>query len=148
MDQKRVPTKRVPTSRERRMLDLAAKQASTSSFPSFKHGAVLAKGASVLNLGVNKNQFNSFGKYKYRSCEDIRFMKEPWHATMHAELGCILGVDRESTSGSTVYVVRVNPLGVWRMSKPCCMCQSAMRYVGIRRVVYSVDEKHIGEMKL
>jgi len=137
--QKITTTKRVPTSRERRMLDLAAKQASTSNFPSFKHGAVLAKGSSVLNLGVNKNRFNSFA---------ARFMKEPWHATMHAELGCILGVDRESTSGSTVYVVRVNPLGVWRMSKPCCMCQSAMRYVGIRRVVYSVDEKHIGEIKL
>lgn len=132
-------TRRKPTSRERRMLNLAAKQAITSEFPTFKHGAVLAKGASILNLGVNKNQFSSFA---------ARFKEVPYHATIHAELGCILGVDRESTSGSTVYVVRINPQGEWRMSKPCCMCQAAMRHVGIKKVIYSVDKKHIGEMKL
>lgn len=130
---------RKPTSRERRMLKLAAKQASNSEFPTFKHGAVLAKGASILNLGVNKNQFHSFA---------ARFRDVPCHATIHAELSCILGVDRESTLGSTVYVVRINPQGEWRMSKPCCMCQAAMKHVGIKKVIYSVDKKHIGEMKL
>ena len=137
--QKITTTKRAPTSREKRMLSLAAKQASTSDFPVFRHGAVLAKGSKVLNLGVNKNQFNSFA---------AKFNKRPEYATVHAELGCILGVDRRSTSGATVYVVRISPNGGWRMSKPCCMCQAAMRHVGVRRVLYSVDEKYIGEMKL
>jgi len=137
--QKITTTKRAPTSRERRMLGLAAKQANTSNFPVFRHGAVLAKGSKVLSLGVNKNQFSSFA---------AKFKKKPEHATVHAELGCILGVDRRSTSGATIYVVRISPQGEWRMSKPCCMCQAAMRYVGIRRVIYSVDKKFIGEMKL
>ena len=134
-----IPSSRKPTSREKRMLDLAAKQAANSSFPSFKHGAVLTKGASILNLGVNKKQYSSFA---------ARFRDSPDHATIHAELGCILGVDRQSTSGSTVYVVRINPQGEWRLSKPCRMCQEAMRHVGIKRVIYSVEKNHIGEMKL
>ena len=137
--QKITTTKRAPTSREKRMLGLAAKQASNSDFPVFKHGAVLAKGSKVLSLGVNKNQFSSFA---------AKFKKEPEHATVHAELGCILRVDRGSTSGATIYVVRINSQGEWRLSKPCCMCQTAMRHVGIRRVIYSVNEKFIGEMKL
>jgi tRNA(Arg) A34 adenosine deaminase TadA len=34
------------------------------------------------------------------------------------------------------------------MSKPCSMCESAMRHVGIKKVVYTVDEEEIGSFKL
>tara|TARA_R110000851_G_scaffold89540_2_gene195125 strand:+ start:237 stop:605 length:369 start_codon:yes stop_codon:yes gene_type:complete len=122
------------------MLNIASRQAMTSDFPTFKHGAVLAKGSTILNLGVNKNQFNSFA---------ARFKSVPkHHATLHAELCCVLGVERESTLGATVYVARVNRRGAWKMSKPCCMCEAAMKYIGIKKVIYTVDEHHIGEIRL
>ena len=130
--------KRIPTSRERRMLELAAKTAATSSFRNFKHGAVLAKGSSVLNISTNKNQYSSFA---------ARFKECPSHATVHAELGAILGVDRDSTSSSHVYVVRVNKIGDWKLSKPCQMCQAAMEYVGIKKVIYSVGKDEVGEIR-
>ncbi len=53
-----ITTKRSPTSKERGMIELAAKQAAISEFPTFRHGAVLVKGGAVLSLGVNKNQFH------------------------------------------------------------------------------------------
>ena len=120
------------------MLELAAKTAATSSFPNFKHGAVLAKGSSVLNISTNKNQYSSFA---------ARFKEYPSHATVHAELGAILGVDRDSTSSSHVYVVRVNKIGDWKLSKPCQMCQAAMEYVGIKKVIYSVGKDEVGEIR-
>ena len=132
-------TNRCPTSRERRMLEQAAKLAKTSAFPTFKHGAVLARGASIHNQGVNKNQYCSFA---------ARFKKNPKHATIHAELGCILGVDRSITEGATVYVARINKTGEWKNSKPCKMCQAAMEHVGIRKAVYTIDQNTIGEMRI
>ena len=121
------------------MMELAAKQAANSNFPVFRHGAVLVKGGSVLSLGVNKNQFHSFA---------AKFKKVPRHATIHAELSCLLAAGGESAAGSTMYVVRINPQGEWRMSKPCCMCQAAMKHVGVKKVIYSVDSNHVGEMKI
>ena len=134
-----ITTKRKPTSREKGMMELAAKQANGSEFPVFRHGAVLVKGGSVLSLGVNKNQFHSFA---------AKFKKVPRHATIHAELSCLLAAGGESAAGSTMYVVRINPQGEWRMSKPCCMCQAAMKHVGVKKVIYSVDSNHVGEMKI
>jgi tRNA(Arg) A34 adenosine deaminase TadA len=131
--------KRLPTNKERNMLGLAVKQALTSSFPTYKHGAVMTKGSSIISLGVNKKQFNSFA---------ARFRDVPENATVHAELCCVLGVDKRTTSGANIYVARVNNAGKWMMSKPCPMCQAALNYVGIKKVIYTIDEKHIGEMRL
>ena len=128
------------TKRDRRMIDLAIRQAFSSEFPTFRHGAVLARGSSVLNVGVNKAQYTSFG---------ARFRRDnPNFATIHAEIACILGVERKKTKGATVYVARINNLGEEMYSKPCSMCQQAMRFVGVRRVVYTIGEGKLGELKL
>jgi hypothetical protein len=52
-------------------------------------------------LKAPKNQFNSFGKYKYRSCEDILEAVKP----LLAKYGCTLTLsDCIQTSGSLIYV--------------------------------------------
>ena len=82
-------------------------------------------------LDKRKDGFNSFG---------ARFRKKDYgRATLHAELGAILNVERSNTEGATIYVVRVNKKGEQRLSKPCHMCESAMRYCGIKRVIYSTN---------
>jgi deoxycytidylate deaminase len=63
-------------------------------------------------------------------------------------LGAILGIDRRKTEGSEVYVARVGKRGNLKMSKPCPMCESAMRHVGVKRVVYTINEKVAGSYKL
>jgi tRNA(Arg) A34 adenosine deaminase TadA len=130
----------VITKRHRRHLDLAKRIAHNSSFADYRHGAVLARGKSVINASANKNSYKSWGqRFRHRDCG---------YATHHAELGCILGVDRSLTQGATVYVARIGKKGDLRYSKPCPMCESAMRHVGVKEVIYTVDEEIVGRMKL
>ncbi len=122
-----------------RHMELAKRMAAQSVYPAYQHGAVLVEGSSVRNTSFNKGSFCSFGK---------RFRKEPGHATLHAELGAILGLDRSITEGATVFVARVGKEGDFKMSKPCSMCHAAMKHVGIKRVVYTIDNEVAGSYKL
>jgi tRNA(Arg) A34 adenosine deaminase TadA len=133
------PKIRQLSKKEKKYVDLA-KRISYQSGYSHRHGAVLIKGASIINVSCNKNKFSSFA---------TRFTKkEKEFVTVHAELGSILNVERTHTEGATVYVVRVNNQDELRLSKPCPMCEEAMRFVGIKKVVYSTSEDTFEEMKL
>ena len=123
-----------------RYMVLAKRIAGQSTYPEYKHGAVLVKGGSIRNTAHNKNNFSSFGK---------RFQKDHnGRPTVHAELGVILGLDRAITTGATVYVARVGKCGEYRLSKPCSMCHAAMKHVGVKKVVYTIDDKIVGSYKL
>ena len=126
--------------RKKRLVELAKRIAESSEAPDYKHGAVLVKGGTVLNVSVNKNRHARFGKrFRRRDCG---------HTTHHAELGCVLGLDRSVTRGADVYVVRVGKGGDLRLSKPCDMCEAALRHVGVKRVFYSIDQEELGCVKL
>ena len=114
-------------------MELAKCLAEQSDYGKFKHGAVLVQGGSVLNCSYNKDSYNSFGS-RFRSINEGQ-------ATLHAELGCVLGIPRPKTTGATVYVARVNRFGEERISKPCNMCQNVLKHVGVKRVVYTTDNE-------
>ncbi len=135
-----ITTQRKYTGRVRRFIDLAAKMANQSCDPVNRHGAVLVKGSSVLNASHNKNSFCSVGQ-RFRE-------KGTGVSTMHAELGAILGMDRKITEGATVYVARVGKRGNLKLSKPCSMCYSAMKHVGIKKVVYTINGEVAGIYKM
>jgi len=124
-----------------RYMQAAKKLAACSQFPDSRHGAVLVRGGSIINTSYNKNNFCSFGK---------RFQKtHSGRTTVHAELGAILGLDRSITTGATLYVARIGRTSdEFRMSKPCSMCEAALRHVGIKRVVYTVDDNVVRSYKL
>ena len=127
--------------RQKRYFELAGRISHQSDYGCFHHGAILVKGGSIINVSSNKSSFCSFSA-RFRS-------PNKGNATLHAEIGTILGVDRSNTQGADVYVVRVNNGGKFRMSKPCSMCESAMKYCGISRVYYSTsDENQFEMMKL
>jgi len=128
--------------RVKRHMELARRVAQQSTFDGPRHGAVLVRGTSVINVSENKSNFCSFGR-RFRKC-DI----QPGHSTVHAELGSILGIDRRKTDGADVYVARIGKKGDFKMSKPCPMCESALRHVGVRRVIYTIDNKTAGSYKL
>jgi len=114
--------------------------AELSSYGKFRHGAVLVKHGVVLNASHNKDKPCSFGgRFRCRS---------KGQATLHAELGAILNMAKDSTEGADVYVVRVNYENEYRNSKPCSMCQEAMRFCGIKRVFYSTEDGYFEMMKL
>ena len=105
-----------------------------------RHGAVLVKGGSIISTSFNKENYNSFGaRFRKLECGD---------ATHHAELGCILGVNKSKTNGSTIYVARINPRGEFRLSKPCEMCYHILRHCGVKRVVYTIDNDTISSYKI
>jgi deoxycytidylate deaminase len=126
--------------RNSRYFNIARKIAYCSEQDDYKHGAVLVKGGSVINTSCNKESFSSFGS-RFRT-------EQPGIATLHAELGAILGLDRSVTEGATLYVARVGKDGGFRLSKPCQMCYAAMKHVGIRRVVWSIDSYTCGQARL
>jgi tRNA(Arg) A34 adenosine deaminase TadA len=129
------------TSRKtRRYFELARNLALKSSYGKIKHGAILVKGGNVFSGSPNKENYNAFGS-RFRHPD-----RGP--ATLHAELGCILGMSRNVTQGATVYVARVSTTGEFRMSKPCEMCHAALKHVGIRRVIYTKNSEEIESYKL
>ena len=126
--------------KKRRYIELAMRVAAQSDFKEYRHGAVLVRGGSVVNTSCNKNKYRSWGN---------RFRKRQiGHATHHAELGCVLGLDRSITEGATMYVVRIGKSGVLRNSKPCPMCEAALEYVGIKKVIYSDENGEIQSMRI
>ena len=124
----------------RRFFDVAQRAAAQSPFADYRHGAVLVKGSSIRNVSFNKGNYCSFGN-RFRQ-------KQEGSPTVHAELGVILGLDREVTQGATIYVARIDKTNKYRLSKPCPMCHEAMKHVGIKRVVYTINIKQAGSYKL
>ena len=119
---------------KKRYFDLAKRAAMESSYGKLRHGAVVVKGGSVVSFGFNKSNHCQFGQ-RFRHMD-----KGP--ATQHAEISAILGLPRSATQGVDVYVVRINNDCDWRMSKPCPMCEQALRFVGVKRVFYTTGDKH------
>ncbi len=128
------------SNKKQRYIDLASRVAEQTDFKEYRHGAVLVRGGVVLNTSCNKNKYKAW---------DNRFRKtQKGHATVHAEIGAILGLDRSITEGATIYVVRVGRDKHLRNSKPCPMCEAAMQFVGIKRVIYSNSVGDLEEIRL
>ena len=115
--------------RRRRYLDLAARIAQQSTHSSQSHGCVLVKGGSVINVSCNKSNYCSFGSR-------FRAPGKKKHSRLHAELGA-----------SVVYVVRVKE-DSYRMSKPCPMCEQALRFCGVKKVIYTTNDDSVIVEKL
>jgi len=133
------PQLKTLSKKEKKYIELARRVSHQSDY-THRHGAVLVKGANVVNVSCNKNKFSSFA---------MRFKKDNKdYATVHAELGSVLNIERSNTEGATVYVVRTNNQDELRLSKPCDMCEEAMRWVGIKKVIDTTSNETFKEMRL
>jgi len=126
--------------RNRRFLEIAAKVADESTSPDYRHGAELVKGGSVISTSCNNLRLvNWANRFRTHDCG---------HATQHAELGCLLGVDKTVSKNAVVYVARIGRSGDFRLSKPCPMCMTIMKHMGIKKVVYTIDNEHHATINL
>jgi len=123
----------------KRIFDLAVKTAKKSEFTCFKHGAVLVRGGKIINTAFNECVHSRLSD-RFKTHEGI--------GTRHAELSVILGIDRKVTTGADVYVVRINPSYNIKNSRPCEMCMGALKFVGVKRVFYSISIDEYGVLKL
>ena len=67
---------------------------------------------------------------------------------LHAEIHCLLGLSYEQTKGCDLYVCRIKRSGNRGISKPCPVCEAAIRRAGIRRVHYTLDSGEITTIDL
>lgn len=123
----------------KRYFELAANIAAQGSFYNYKHGAVLVKGGSVINTAHNECVHSRLAD---------RFKKHDGWGTRHAELNVCLGIDKKVTFNADLYVVRINKEGLYRNSRPCEMCMDTMKFLGIRRVYYSISQESYGVINL
>lgn len=126
------------------IFELAKRMAVQSNYDKIKHGAVLVCGGKIVSASFNRYGYSSFAK-RFRIGEEI---KEKPVNTIHAEWGCILGQSNKVISGGTMYVVRINSFNSFRISRPCPICEQMMRFVGIKKVVYSIDDETYGIWKM
>lgn len=118
----------------------------------FDHeGAFRAKICAII---VYKNKI-SFGLNSTKSDPfvlDFRSHEDKIH--IHAEMNAIKnafyhkGFDQELMSKSTMYVARSKKDGSWGLARPCQSkdgkgCYSAIKTFGIKKVIYTTNEKDI-----
>jgi deoxycytidylate deaminase len=65
-----------------------------------------------------------------------KFQRFPY--SVHTEVDAIIKA-RKDLKGASLLVIRVNAKNQFRLSKPCIMCMKYIRYVGIKRIFYSID---------
>lgn len=132
-----------PSNTVRRYFDIARQEALLSPFYR-RHGAVLVRGGRIINKSYNSPNFSSFAKrFCIQNGKDFQL-----HAFRHAELSTVLGVPRDKTEGSSIYVVRINRHGEFKMSRPCSLCLSALKFVGVKRAFYTISPGEMGVIKL
>jgi tRNA(Arg) A34 adenosine deaminase TadA len=95
-----------------------------------RHSSLITKGGNIINVAHNIPTYNRWAS---------NFKLIPTHASLHAEIGALLGLSREVTTGADLYVVYLHKDSTWGNSKPCSMCQQAITMAGIRRVYYTFN---------
>lgn len=124
--------------RVKSLMALCREQACRSIGCKGQHGSVLAKGGSVVSVGYNKPSYRAF-------TDRFRIMVG---RLLHAEMDCVINVSRASTTDADVYVARIGKSGDFEMSRPCRQCEAGLKFVGVRRVYFSIDNERIGMIKL
>jgi deoxycytidylate deaminase len=118
------------------MMRIANKEATKSRFY-FRLGAVIVKGNRVLSTGHNRIGYCELNDFK---------------CSKHAEMDAILKLLRKedglsSLSGSAIYVSRINHKGETLLAKPCKKCRKLIESVGIKRIVFTTNDKNTETIK-
>lgn len=101
-----------------------AKRLAEKSSSKFKLGCCIVKKNKIIGFGFNDMRkthpkCNTYGNY------------------LHAELHSLLGLSINETKGATAYVYRLKNDGSMGMSKPCPVCEDALRVAGIQEICYT-----------
>ena len=117
--------------RDKYFLTIAVEAAKNSECR-MRHGAVLVKNGNVLGVGINKmrNHPSVLGEFTKNK------------ASYHAEVVAASRVP--DASGAVLYSARVWKDGTPAYARPCDECQQVIDDLGIKRTIYTIDERAIG----
>jgi len=83
----------------------------------------------LLSVGINRDKNHPL----ILPQELVKF-----HASVHAEKAALATLKGLDLRHATLYVARVNRMGLPLLSKPCIRCAQSIRAVGIRKVVWTI----------
>lgn len=100
--------------------------------PKYQIISLVVRGGRLLSVGTNKQ------------AAPKRFTKPHRQSmSLHSEIDAILGLSKESTKGSTLYIIGQTAKGNKMNVKPCLTCQKVCDTLGLKRIVYQDMEKLI-----
>lgn len=72
------------------------------------------------------------------------------HKGIHAECACLIGNNRSTLVGGTIYVYREDREGRISLAKPCPCCRAILKAFGISKCYYTDPKKpgYVGELNL
>lgn len=101
------------------------------------HISFLIKSNVIEKIGINKKRTHpEISKHPYHE----------GHVGIHAELDCILKIDKEDLNEYKMLVLRIDKKNKIAMSKPCSGCQSLLNQFNIKEVWYSDRNGQINKL--
>lgn len=113
-----------------------ARYLASKSKARMKHGAIIVKGGRVVGTGFNKNRNSPL----VVSENHIKT-----HCSEHAEISAIKDASF-NVKNAVIYIARVNKNGMDRNSKPCNQCFDVISKLGIKKVIYTVENDECRNM--
>lgn len=106
--------------------------------------AIIVRGGSVVSVGYNKSNTNSFVEH----FADRVKGKRNFCVSTHAEMDAILRVrNKIDLTGCKIFVARKKLIDHSPgMARPCAICEEVLRSYGIKRAFYTIDTEHYGIM--
>jgi tRNA(Arg) A34 adenosine deaminase TadA len=104
-----------------------------TSSHSYRMGALAVRGGTIIGYSVNKFRNHP------------RIVTNWYDCSVHAEQSLSESCD---LSGTLVYVARVNPQGKASLAKPCKVCLQILVEGGVKRVIWTETEDHVGMLSL
>ena len=95
---------------------------------------------TVLGAGFNKNDHPVLYTNKVPSLHS--------NMGLHAEVAAISSLDNKTTKDAILYVVRLRKNDTLAMAKPCSSCEWVIGAMGIKRVIYSLDDGSFNLMRI
>lgn len=109
------------------IIKLAIEEARKSDY-NFQMGCVIFKNKKIISRGRN---------YPLRGCKKIKQKYLRWPHSIHAEIDTIIKA-KTDLKGTSIFIVRINKKGEFRLAKPCDCCMKYINHVKISHVYYSI----------
>lgn len=130
------------TEKDLHYLNLALTMSEYSDYKRVHIGAVIVKKNSVISTGCNKVKSHPV----QREYND-RYLGYHTKNCLHAEIDALIKADYRDCRGAILYVARRGLDNVIRLSKPCAACFNYAKDLGIKRIIYTI-ENGIKEMEV
>lgn len=106
--------------------------------------------AKIVSAVVYKNRIYGLGHNSYKTHPKAKefhnqLNKECLHAEMMACFYARYNLGEENLKKATIYVVRAKKDGSLGLAKPCQACDSMIRDLGIKKIIYSKDNENFVE---